>query len=607
MKWYRPVLRPAKNLLAHVFSGSIRWLAVWGGCAAACWLPNQAAAAPAEQLAALADQYVERTFELDPMMATWAGERKYADRFVDRLTPEFRARDLALQEETLAALSRIDAAALLLEDRLTYDVLKYRAAMRREALRLDFHLTPLSQFHSVPLMLLQFASTEGPQPFRSVADYDAFLRRMKGLPRWVDSAIANMREGMAKNVVQPKAVMRRVLAQLKAQLVDDPARSGFYVPVHKFPATFSDADRNRLTVAYREMVMKQTIPAFARLHEFVEKEYLHRCRDSAGLAGTPNGLDKYAHLVRSSTTTELTPDAIHQTGLSEVARIRGEMERLRRQVAFKGDLAAFLGSIATDPRHAPFGSEEEVIEAYLAIQRRVEPRLERLFLRKPLAALEVRPEPEKTRAIAAPHYEVGARDGSRPGVFFVPVRDAATYTSLKMTSLFLHEGLPGHHFESSLAQESALTRFRSMTEFEAYAEGWGLYAESLGGEMGLYDDPYQLLGRLLGEMRRAIRLVVDTGMHAMHWTREQGAAYLIENEGGSGEEAMQEIERCVAFPGQALSYKIGELKIMALRASAQQKLGPRFDLREFHDEMLKDGDLPLAVLEDKMNRWMAAR
>lgn len=562
---------------------------------------------PATELAQLADRYIARTFELNPVMATWAGEKQYIDKFVNNLTPSFRERELAVQTETLAALDRIDSAMLAPADRLTYEVLRYRASMRRDEAQFDFYLTPFNQFYSLPLTLVQFASTEGAQPFRSVADYEAFLRRMDGFPGWVDSAISNMREGASKRVVQPKVLMQRVLVQLKTQLVTDPVKSGFYKPVLKFPASITEPDRVRLNAAYRDMVVARVVPAFARLHDFIEKEYLPRCRDSAGLSDTPNGAAKYAFRARESTTTDLSPDAIHATGLAEVARIRGEMDKVRRQVGFKGDLPAFLASITADPRHAPFKTEAEVIEAYRVIQRRVEPLLDKLFSRKPRAALEIRPEPEITRATAAAHYNVGAPDGSRPGVFYAPVRDAQTYTSPKMTSLFLHEGLPGHHFESSLAQESSLSRFRRMTRFNAYGEGWGLYAESLGTELGVYDDPYQYLGRLLAEMHRAIRLVVDTGMHAKGWSREQAIAFSIENEGGREADVVQEIERYMAIPGQALSYKIGELKIMELRRLAEQKLGAKFDVRAFHEELLKDGNLPLAVLEEKLKRWIAAR
>ena len=565
---------------------------------------STSARSAAEQLAALGDRYLERGFELNPIGATRTGEERYFGLFVNDLTPEHRARERALQTETLAALKTIDEKQLAPADQLTRSILEYRVTMRLAELQYDFDLMPLSQFRSLPVTLVQFASTEGAQPFRTVKHYEQFLQRLEGLPGWMDSAAANMREGINKQVVLPKILVTRMLPQLKSQIVADPTQSGFYVPVKKFPANFSEADRTRLSEAYRKIVADKITPAFIKLHAFVEKEYLPAARDTTGLGSIPGGAAMYAYRARESTTTTMSPEEIHQTGLREVARIRGEMEKVRQQVGFTGDLDAFLQSIVTNPKLRPFKTEEEVIEAYRVIQKRVAPLMDKLFAIQPRSALVIRPEPEITRATAAAHYNVGTPDGSRPGAFYAPVRDATTYTSPRMTSLFLHEGFPGHHFQVSLAMESALPRFRRFASFTAYSEGWGLYAESLGIELGVYDDPYQYLGRLLGEMHRAIRLVVDTGMHAKGWTREQAIDYSLANEGGRREDQVQEIERYMAIPGQALAYKIGELKIMEIRRRAEQKLGARFNLRNFHTELLKDGGLPLTVLEAKMNRWM---
>ena len=560
-----------------------------------------------EQLAALAERYTDAGFALNPIGATRIGEERYYGMFVNNQTAEYRQRELALQTDTLAALKKIDARQLSDADRLNREVLEYRLNMNIAGAQYDFHLMPLSQFYSLPLTLVQFASTESAQPFRTVKHYEQFLQRMDGFPGWTDSAIANMREGMAKQLVLPKVLVEKMLPQLKSQIVADPAQSGFYVPVKNFPANFSEADRARFTEAYRKMVAEKITPAFMRLYTFIEKEYLPSARATTGFGSLPNGAAMYAYRAAESTTTTMSPEAIHQVGLREVARIRGEMEKVRVQVGFNGDLNTFLQSIATNPKLTPFKTEAEVIAAYGVVQKRVAPLVDKLFIVQPRSALVIRPEPEITRATAAAHYNVGSPDGSRPGVFYAPVRDATTYTTPKMTSLFLHEGVPGHHFQVSLAMESALPRFRRFASFTAYSEGWGLYAESLGNEMGVYDDPYQYLGRLLGEMHRAIRLVVDTGMHAKGWTREQAIDYSLTNEGGRREDQVQEIERYMAIPGQALAYKIGELKIMEIRRRAEQKLGARFDLRTFHNEILKDGGLPLTVLEAKMNRWIEAQ
>ncbi len=410
---------------------------------------------PAAQLAALAERYADESSELNPIMATFRGEARYAGKFVDNLTPAYRQRERMLNATTLNALKKIDASQLTPADRLTHELLAYRAAMQLEAQQYDFYLTPLAHFYSMPLALMRFARTDGAQPFKTVADYEAFLQRLGGFPGWVDSAIVAMREGMARDVVQPKVLMRHVLAQLKTQIVADPEQSAFYVPAKKFPDAFTAADRARLAAAYRKMAEEKMTPAITRLHAFVEKEYLPRCRDTAGLSATPNGAAKYAFRARENTSTAIPVEEIHQTGLREVARIRGEMEKVRRKVGYEGDLTAFLASIPHNSALMPFKTEAEVLDAYRVIQRRVEPLVDKLFARRPRAALEIRPEPEITRATAAANYSRGAPDGSRPGVFYMPVRDAATYTTPEMTALFLHEGLPGHHYEGSLAQESA--------------------------------------------------------------------------------------------------------------------------------------------------------
>jgi uncharacterized protein (DUF885 family) len=569
-----------------------------------------AAAAPAAsvQLAALAERYVDRYLELNPLEASQlTNDARYEDKFVNELTAGHRAAVRKLNTETLQALKRIAGKKLSAADRITHELLQYQLRTNLAELQFDFYRTPVNQFYSMPVTLVQLASTEGAQPFRSVANYEHFLTRLDGFPGWVDSAIANMREGMSKGLVQPKILMTRVLAQLKTQMVTEPNLSGFYVPVNKFPDAFSETDRVRLSAAYRAMVVQKMTPAITKLHDFIANEYLPACRDTSGLVATPNGAAKYAFLARQNTSTTFTPEQIHAIGLKEVARIRLEMEDVKKQVGFAGDLPAFLKSIESNPQLTPFKTEAEVIEAFKQIQLRVAPTMEKMFAHQPRSPLEIRPEPEITKATAAAHYETGTRDGSRPGVFYAPVRDATKYNTTRMTALFLHEALPGHHFQLSLNLESDLSRFRRYSYFNAFGEGWALYTESLGKDLGAYTDPYQYLGRLASEMHRAIRLVVDTGMHAKGWTREQAIDYSIENEGGSVARAEQEIERYMAIPGQALGYKIGEIKILALRRQAEKKLGAKFDIRAFHDAILNDGNLPMALLEQKMNRWLAAQ
>lgn len=567
-----------------------------------------AAPSAASQLTALTERYVDQFLALNPLDASeLTNEERYEDKFVNELTAEHRAAVVKFNTATLKALNHINAEKLSAAERISRDLLDYQVRTNLEEMQHHFYRTPINQFYSMPLTLVQLASTEGAQRFHTVANYEHFLKRLDGFPGWVDSAIANMREGMRKDEVQPKVLMLRSLAQLKTQMVADPDLSGFYVPVKKFPETFSETDRLRLSTAYRDMVSTKMTPAISKLHDFIANEYLPKCRDTAGLAATPDGAAKYAFLVRQNTSTKLTPEQIHAIGLSEVARIRLEMEKVKNEVGYAGDLNAFFQSLENNPTLTPFKTEADVIAAFKQIQQRVEPTLDKMFMHQPRSPLEIRPEPEITRATAAAHYAIGARDGSRPGVFYAPVRDATTYNTTRMTSLFLHEALPGHHFQLSLNLESDLSRFRRYSYFNAFGEGWALYSESLGKDMGVYNDPYQYLGHLAAEMHRAIRLVVDTGMHAKGWTREQAIRYSLENEGGSEAGAQQEVERYMAIPGQALGYKIGELRIQELRHRAEKKLGAKFDIRAFHDAILNDGNLPLAVLEEKINRWLAAQ
>jgi uncharacterized protein (DUF885 family) len=572
-------------------------------------LPSAASAKAAGEgarLSAIAERYFEAWLALHPIEATTIlSDPRFEGRFENNLTPSYRARERALYRRTLAALETIDAEQLSARDKLNRQVLALTVRENLQELDFNFYLTPIQQMNSLPLDLIHLATAKAQQPFRTVENYRHFLERIAGLPGWVDQAIANMRDGMAQGVVQPKVLMQRVLPQLQSQVVDDPTQSGFYLPVMNFPASFSKADRMRLERAYRLAIEQQISPAFARLRDFIAAEYLPRCRDTSGLAGTPDGAAKYAFLVRENTSTDLSPEQIHATGLREVARIRGELAKVQSRLGFEGGLDAFLKSLDGDPKLKPYHDEAEILAAYRAIRARVEPRLGQLFGTIPAAALEIRPEDEVTKATAADHYQSGSPDGSRPGVFYVVVRDVKQYFIPQMTALFLHEALPGHHFQGSVQQALALPKFRKYQYINAYGEGWALYSESLGESLGVYDDPYQYLGRLLMEMHRAIRLVVDTGMHSSGWTREQAIEYSLANEGGPEADAVQEIERYMAWPGQALGYKLGELTILDLRRKAENALGAKFDIRAFHDEILKDGALPLGLLETKMNAWVA--
>jgi uncharacterized protein (DUF885 family) len=574
--------------------------------------PATTAAAPAQNANQRLDQTAEAYFEaglaLNPAGATSVGDNRYNHLYTVWFSPEVRAADHALRTEYEQKLAAIDRNALDAEHQLTYDVFQRNLQSEREGEQFPSHLIPLNQFFNWTAFFVGMGSGTGVHPFRTVKDYDDFLSRMRGFEQGVDATIANMREGMAAGVVQPRVLMERVLPQLSAHVVDDPTTSLFYGPVTNMPADFSAADRARLTAAYTAAIRERIVPAFRRLHDFVRDEYMPRTRSTVGLAALPNGRAWYEYMVREVTTTNLTPEQIHQIGLSEVARIHREMEKVKEQVGFRGDLQAFMRYIQTDPRFR-YTTREEMLADYRNAQARIDATTDRLFDVKPAANYEIRPvEAFRERSFSGGSYTAAALDGSRPGVFHLNTYDPTGRPRYGMESLLIHEGSPGHHFQISIARElDHLPRLRRFGGFTAFAEGWGLYAETLGRELGLYTDPYQYFGFLSSELWRSIRLVLDTGIHSKGWTLEQAQQYARENSATSESTIQAETERFVAIPAQGLAYKIGELKITELRRRAEAALGPRFDIKAFHRAILEDGALPLDVLDAKINRWIEAR
>ena len=561
------------------------------------------------------EDYYEEHLRLFPLTATAIADARYNDQFPNLISNEHRARQRALYVKYQKALTQFKRQQLNAQDKLSYDIFKREMEMRLEGLAfVDFmdidaeivdHLMPINQFWGLSITFAQLGAGSGYQPFKTVKDYENFLGRTNGFGVYVDTSIANMRQGIAAGVTQPKILMERTLTQLQALIVKDPKDSIFNQPITNIPADFSAADKARLTAAYSKAISEQINPAYRKLHDFIQTEYLPKCRTTAGLSAVPTGTERYAYLVKHWTTTNLTPEQIHQTGLSEVRRIRSEMQKVKTESGFKGDLSAFFDYVRTDPKFHPFKTEEEVLEAYRAVETRLQANLPKYFGVVPKSKFEVRATEKFRAAGASEEYKLPASDGSRPGIFYVPVPDARKYNNTRMESLFLHEAIPGHHFQVSLQQEQeALPKFRKYLYYGAYGEGWALYTESLGEELGIYTDPYQYFGMLTQEMHRAIRLVVDTGMHAKGWSREQAIKFSLENEGLSEARITAEVERYMAIPGQALSYKIGQLKILELRRKAEQTLGRKFDIRAFHDEVLKDGVLPLDILDSKMNEWI---
>ncbi|HEX9048969.1 MAG TPA: DUF885 domain-containing protein [Anaeromyxobacter sp.] len=565
------------------------------------------ASGDAARLARLVDAYWEDVVVLNPILATMVGDDRYDDQLPNFYAPEYRARVKAHDEKYLAALASLDRARLAGQDRLSYDVLKHDLEEQRDGLRFPDWLVPVNQFFSVPNFFALFASGKSVQPFRTVKDYDAFLGRMARLPALFDQAIANMREGVRAGVVQPRPVMEKVVPQLDALLADAPEKSAFWGAIAAMPASFPAADRERLTGAYRARIAADVLPAYRRLRDFVRDEYLPRCRATVGLSALPDGRAWYAHLVRSSTTTDLTPDQIHDIGLREVARIRSEMETVKKQVGFQGDLPAFFTWLREDPRFY-YTSAEDLLAGYRDLQKKVNALLPREFDVFPKADYEVRAvEAFRAKSMAGGEYVPGTPDGKRPGVFYVNTSDLKAQPKYGMETLSLHEASPGHHFQISIAEElTGIPKFRRFNGYVAYAEGWALYSESIGKELGMFTDPFQYYGRLSDELLRAMRLVVDTGIHAKGWSREQAIRYMLDTSSMAESDVVAEVERYIAVPGQALGYKVGQLAITELRREAERELGPRFDVKAFHRQVLVDGALPLDVLRTKIREWIAA-
>jgi uncharacterized protein (DUF885 family) len=580
--------------------------------------PAAAAATPAatkqsehDHLFAIFAASDEASLRRNPVSALLRGDMRYADRLGDNISDAYYAAEKQAAESDLKALGIIDRARLNPTDAIAFDVFKFTTedtlrGYGEDLLRL-IRVRPMNHFYGTHTFYPTFASGQGAAPFATLLDYENNLKRHKDYVRYLDNTILRWREGMASGVVDTELTVRNMIEQLDGQLKQAPAESSYLGPVRKFPDSIPAAERARLTTAYRAAYDGEIRPALTRVRDFLRTEYLPAARGGVGLLSMKGGPELYRHLVRSSTTLDIAPEEIHQLGLSEVARIRGEMDKVRREVGFKGDLAAFFEHLRTDPKFQP-KSRQALTDAYYSVGKKVDAELSRFFSTIPKARLEIRPyEPFREKFEAGGSYESGTPDGSRPGVFYFNAYDLPSRTTPGINTLYLHEGAPGHHFQISLAQENeALPSFMRFGGNTAYAEGWALYAETLGYDMGLFKDPYQRFGTLSDEMLRAMRLVVDTGLHAKGWTRDQAIAYMLANSNMGRTDATAEIERYIAIPGQALAYKLGSLTIQRLRAKAQGELGDRFDIRAFHDQVLNTGALPLAVLEQKIDRWIAA-
>lgn len=551
------------------------------------------------------ENYYQDGLKLFPINATFQGDHRYNDLLRNELTREFQAELRDYYEGYLDQLSQFDRAELTPEEQISYDILKWECEINLTEMQYHAFLLPIDQFWTSQLTIGQLASGASAQPFKTKKDYDDWLKRLYVFVAWCDSAIVNMKKGMSQGIVLPKALSAKVIPQLAAWKEGPAEAHHFYSPVHQLPDSISEADIDAIKASYAEMVNDKIIPAIGRLHDFMQNEYLPSGRETSGINALPNGDQWYQHRIRLYTTTDMTADEIFELGKSEVARIRGEMEQVMDSVGFKGSLNDFFDHVRNKPELIPFKDPQEVIDHFNRIHERMKSNLKKLFDLTPKTAFEVRRTEAFREASASAEYNPGSLDGTRPGIFYVPIPEVEKYNILSNEDLFLHEAIPGHHYQISLTRENeSLPSFRRSLWYSSYGEGWALYSESLGKELGLYQDPYQYFGMLSAEMHRAVRLVVDAGIHSKGWTREQAIQYSLENEAIAEAGIIPEIERYMAGPGQALSYKIGQLKIKELRERTEKAFGDQFDIQQFHNKILESGCVPLAILEAKIDRWI---
>jgi len=557
-----------------------------------------------KELSALFDKYYKERLELFPLESTQNGDSILNDKMYVDFTDSYRGKLKDFYNKHLAFVKAFDRENLNANDKISFDIFKREMEMSIEGLSFHDNYMPFQQFWGLPLTMGQLGSGDGNQPFKTKKDYNDWLARATVFGAWADSAIIYFRKGIAANEILPASLVTKMIPQMEAMVVADAKKSLFYAPINKMPAAVAK-DSIALAKQYEQLIAQTLVPSYKKLADFLKNEYLPKARTTTGINALPDGDKMYKYLVRFWTTTNKTTDEIYNTGLSEVKRIRDEMEKTRNEVKFNGDLKAFFEFMKNDKQFMPYKTPTEVLGAFAAIQKKIDPKLKDMFGRTPKTPFEIRQTEAFRAASASAEYNQGSADGKRPGIFYVPILDATKFnTTSGMESLFLHEAIPGHHYQISLQQENdKLPGFRRFSWYGAYGEGWALYCESLGKELGCYTDPYQYMGALGDEIHRGIRLVVDVAMHTGKMTREEAIKYMMDNEAISEGGAIAEIERYMAIPAQALSYKTGALKIKELREKYKTQLGSKFSLAKFHDELLKDGCMPLEVIEQKMDDW----
>lgn len=592
-------MKTLRNAVIAIFAGLILMIS--------CKKSDIALPKSEANIDSIASKYYEGYLKMYPLEATMQGDSRYNDLLSNNISSEFISKEIEFYTDTQKKLKSIDYDDLSDEQKTVYDVLDYTLKDKIERYAYHPELLPFSQFEGLPLDFPLLGSAEGNQPFKTTKDYDNWLKRIDAFVIWMNTAEKNFREGMKQNVVLPKKLVVKMIPQMHSEeiITEDFDKNIFYGPIKKMPKNFSAKDKEKYKILYQEAISSKIIPAYQKMGDFLEKEYLPKARNTDGINALPNGKNIYEYYAKSWTTTNKTPEEINKIGLQQVAMLRAEMEKVKTQLGFKGSLEEFLTSLKTDKKAMPYKTPEEVIAAFNGILKKIEPKLPSMFTKFPKTPFEIRRTEKFREASASAEYKQGTPDGKRPGIFYTPIPDATKYNVTNgFESLFLHEAIPGHHYQVSLQQENTeIPKFMRFGWFGAYGEGWAHYTETLGPEFGLYTDPYQKMGYLSDQMLRAVRLVVDTGIHTGKMTREEAIKYYLSNISDSEEGAIAAIERYMAIPGQALGYKIGSLKILELRAKYQKQLGNKFNLAKFHDEILNQGCLPLSVLERKMELW----
>tara|TARA_B100000575_G_scaffold285157_1_gene280087 strand:+ start:491 stop:2242 length:1752 start_codon:yes stop_codon:yes gene_type:complete len=551
------------------------------------------------------ENYYQESLKLYPLDATSQGDLRYNDFLPNSLSDEFRNQEKEFYYNYKNLINKYDDKLLTEEDLLSKKILLWECNRNLERLDFNEHLTPINQFWTLQLTMGQLAAGMSSQPFNTYDDYTNWIKRIDDYIIWLTTAINRMSQGIESGYILPKTLILKVLPQLKAITNSNLEENIFYSPVNLFPSNFTEAEKTILKNEYENMILNKIIPTYETLYDFMKDTYLPNGRDSSGISSLDSGLNYYDYSIRLYTTTNMTADEIHQLGLDEVRRLLSEMESVKSKVGFKGNLKSFFDHVRQKDELIPFDKPEEVIDNFNKIHEKMMPMVNSLFELQPKTPFEVRRTESFREKSASAEYSPGSLDGSRPGIFYVPIPDISNYNFFSDEDLFLHEAIPGHHYQISLQQENkSLPSFRKSLWYSAYGEGWALYSESLGKELGLYEDPYQYFGMLSAEMHRAIRLVVDTGIHTKGWSREKAIEYSLENEAESEASIISEIERYMANPGQALSYKIGQLKILQLRKKAENELGENFNIKIFHRKVLESGCIPLELLEDKIDRWI---